>query len=351
MENYQEFISTIKDMSSNYILSCELSLYLLDLQRNYANYIYNRDNEMDNLESGIYQLKKRRLSRKYKKIENYIWICYIYLYIKNNDYNVSEIEKETLKKIEKKIQTIIYQDLKSQIIDIYGEEVLKQSDLALDTIMSATCLYMSCQLPNHVHFKNLKYLINEIFIKSENQRCGNLRKKFKDKTFCSCFVKVNSTGLDCFVFSGGWDNEVYPNCLTRYLSTMIKFIWGAANAVFKRDMTWCIRKENMRSYNFRCNAKKYAKLGEIFQKFDIERSNCINIHFSCCERKVLSYFEGEENVDLEIYVTFEPCSNCELALNEFLEENKGSKIKVIYNQKKVMLSHKNNCDLYKVGKL
>lgn len=53
----QQFFSLIKELSTNYILSCKLSLYLLDLQRNYSNYMYNRDEEIENLDSGIYELK------------------------------------------------------------------------------------------------------------------------------------------------------------------------------------------------------------------------------------------------------------------------------------------------------
>ncbi len=233
------------------------------------------------------------------------------------------------------------------IINIYNEEEMEKQNL--ETIMSATCLYMSCHSPDNEYNKELRRLTRKICETTENECVGKLRKKFKDKrnVFCSCFVKDNSKGLDCFAFSGGWDNNDYPNDLTKYLPTMREFIKAAAKTIFRIDLAWCVRSENMKSYELRWYNNKCSILNEIWSKYQEKRMNCINIHFSCCERKVLPYFEDKEKVDLEIYVTFNPCSDCELAIHQFLNEKENRKIKVFYSEEKILSPHKVNCDLYK----
>lgn len=348
MNNEQQLTTMIKEFSSSYILSCQLSLYLLDLQRNYLNYIHNRDEEMDNLDSGIYQLKKHKSSRKCKCIEDYIWFCYDYLSNKGDDYSEGQEKGKTHKEIESEVRKVIFQDLNDVIINIYDEENLR--DLNLETIMSATFLYMVCYSPDNIKINKMNDLIKKICEVTKGKGVAKLRKKFRNKTFCSCFVKDNNTEMDCFAFSGGWDNDKYPNDLIKDSSILLRmksFIEEAVKKIFGRDLTWCIRKGNMISYEFRCSENKYTRLGRIYKSCKDKRKNCINIHFSCCERKILSYFEDKNDVDLEIYVTFNPCSDCKLAIHQFLKEKKDSKIKVIYDkEKKELLSHKNNCDLY-----
>lgn len=346
MDNDKQLISMIKQFSYNHILSCELSLYFLDLQRNYANYRYNRDVEIDNLKSGVYKLKKHKLSRKYKRIENYIWLCYIYLYIKHVKYE--RVQEEILEKTKRKIHTTIYQNLRDVIFRIYEERDLNQDNSKIDEMIAFTCLYMSCHMPNNVHIENMKTIIDEIFRNEKSEGGGRLREKFKneDGKFCSGFVRVNSGDTDCYVFSGSWDNEKYPNKLTLNLPIMKDVIESVANKIFGRNVTWCIREANMRSYEFRYQDGKYIRLDDAFKKFSDKRKACLNKHFSCCERKILSYFEEKDAVDLEIYVTFKPCSDCELALCQFLKDKTGSKIKVVYDQEKTTFSHLKGCNLY-----
>lgn len=364
MDNNQQLKNLIKKFSSNHILSCELSLYLLDLQRNYSNYKcnseYNGDRKEDTFDKELLQLKQVKLNTTYTQIENYIMLCYVYFLKKEEsnsekNYDLLNIGENDLKKIEELLKGTIYQDFKNLVCATYIDHDLQQNKQDLDKMISSTCMFMSCYLSNDEYSKQIKEVIKEIHSNSHG-KLGKLQRKISldNKTLCSCFVRNNKGNNDYFIFSGGWDNPNYPNgskILGRYLEAE-DIINKATKSVFQthdKDVVWCKREGNMRSYEFRCFGRKHAKLERIFKRFKVKREDCINKHFSCCERKALALFENDKEIDSELYVTFNPCTDCKLALYEFVKED-NRKIKVYYEINNNTPSHYNSCNLYNLKK-
>lgn len=177
-----------ENQSIFYYHLCELSLFFLDLQRNYANYIYNRDIEFDNYNSGIYLLKKHRLSRTFNKIENFVYLCYMYFSAKSDNYNDFNISQDIFKEDKVRLINFLSDDIIiNDINQLYSQCNFIQISNNIDEKLSAICLFLCSHFPNHENIKKMNKNIDEVIKKSEGKDgCGKLRKKFRKDTFCSC---------------------------------------------------------------------------------------------------------------------------------------------------------------------
>lgn len=99
------------------------------------------------------------------------------------------------------------------------------------------------------------------------------------------------------------------------------------NSSLRGKYTWCKIKGNMKSFMYNVgqitelrNLKKTGVLGNVKE------------HYSCCERKILSYIElgNITNIwSLSIQIKLKPCLDCEQAIKDF-EKQRNKKIAIGY---------------------
>lgn len=337
MKNEEQLIKIINKLELDDLTKCEISLYLLDLHRNYINYRFNRK-QIEYSDNGVYHLKRKKFSRKFRAIKKYILYCYLFFLIESDKDEEFKAEQD----IRIKINNINNAIISKEFEDLFNKFQTRKNTTAI----SSSCLYLAILSPDRYEFKKMNDLIHKIDSMSKGHLgLGALRKKINEKTFCSCYAIVDNRE-SYYAFSGGWDNENLPNesRLCNSLASAKDFIENAASEILG-NATWCTRDDNMKSYEFRGHNNIFAELGDVF-KNNNTRMNCINKHFSCCERKILSKLEGKTDINVEMFVTFNPCSDCDLAISNFINNNR-SVINVFYSKIKNTLSHFKTCDLYK----
>ncbi|WP_195658823.1 hypothetical protein [Clostridium botulinum] len=147
-------------------------------------------------------------------------------------------------------------------------------------------------------------------------------------------------------FSGFWDNKVickkfgasscedefsnvYSNVITR-----IRF-----KNISPKNMTWCKLNYNEISYEIKPINKSLPYKLSCFKKHT-HRVKCCKRHFSCCERKILADTNNFYKIRrIKFYVTYEPCIDCQKAIDNINSCHKSNFISVVSKKKYTSKGH------------